>query len=192
MREGAGDNRWGSQIDADPGPRVYLLGLMGAGKTTIGTKLAAALGPPYHDNDALLEAETGGTAAGLALAGPAALHASESLQLRALVARQGPMVASVAASVADRTEDLALLRESGVVVYLRASPGTLAARISVPADRPWLGDGPLAVLEAMFVSRDAVYRSIANFVIDCDGIDPDDAVLRILEFLALRPDLDAR
>lgn len=153
--------------------RIFLIGLMGSGKTTVGTQLAAMLGCRYLDNDTLLLLSGGASAQTMAVAhGADALHQSESVQLRALVDLPAPFVASIAASVGDRPEDMSLLASSGLVVYLRARPTTLANRLGSGEGRPWLGDDPTAVIYRMFAQRDAAYRGGATTVIDCDDVDP--------------------
>jgi shikimate kinase len=159
----------------DPGrPRILLVGLMGAGKSTVGRALADLLSCPYLDNDVLLEQQSRATAEQLATAPAGVLHAEESRQLDALLALPGPFVAGVAASVADRPDALTRLTRAGRVVYLRAAPATLAARVGAGADRPWLGDDPRRILERMFAARDDAFRATAHLTVDTDGRDPAD------------------
>jgi shikimate kinase len=172
--------------------RIFLVGLMGAGKTTIGTQLASVLGCPYLDNDALLEEWTGETAVDLAQVSSASLHERESEQLRLLVTRPGPFVAGVAASLADRPGDLALTGAAGIVIYLRASPATLSARITGSHPRPWVGNDPEAFLERAFAVRDRAFQSAASVLIESDEMNPAAIVRRILRFLAGRPDVTTR
>ncbi len=75
-----------------------------------------------------------------------ALHAQESGQLRALLDTPAPYVAGIAASVADNPDDLARIAAAGRVVYLRASPRTLARRVGRGQGRPWLDGNLLTIL----------------------------------------------
>ncbi|WP_131746233.1 shikimate kinase [Frankia sp. Cppng1_Ct_nod] len=158
----------------EPRPkRVFLVGLMGAGKSTVGIALAALLGCKYLDNDVLLEQQARASLQELATAGRQALHEQESRQLRALFDISGPFVAGVAASVADRADDMALMVAAGRVVYLRATPATLAQRVGGGEGRPWLADDPLPLLESMFAARDRAFRSV-DHVVDTDGRDSEE------------------
>ncbi len=172
--------------ESQPAPataRIFLVGLMGAGKSTVGRALAQLLGWPYLDNDEMLQRQTGLDAPTLAELGRRALHAQEARQLRALVAMPAPFVAGVAASVADQQDDLGLMTRAGRVIYLRAAPATLARRVGRARGRPWLGADPLAVLTRMFAARDAAYRD-AGLVIDTDGRNPPEIAAWLARHLA--------
>ncbi|EIV92047.1 shikimate kinase [Frankia sp. QA3] len=151
--------------------RIFLVGLMGSGKSTVGRSLADRLGWPYLDNDTLLQQRTGLDAPTLAELGRQALHAQESRQLRALLDTPAPFVAGIAASVADNSDDLALMADAGHVVYLRTTPSTLARRVGHGRGRPWLGGDPLTTLTEMFDARDDAYRRVGH-VVDTDGRNP--------------------
>ena len=105
---------------------VVLVGLMGAGKTTVGVPLARALGWQYRDNDTELEQRTGRTAHDLAAAeGMVALHRAESETLAATLDRPGPDVISASAAVVADPEMRARLR-SEFVVWVDRNPDVLA------------------------------------------------------------------
>ncbi|WP_163552354.1 shikimate kinase [Candidatus Frankia alpina] len=158
-------------IDTGAAERIFLVGLMGSGKSTVGRALADRLGRSYLDNDALLQQRTGLDAPALAGLGRQALHAQESGQLRALLDTPAPYVAGIAASVADNPDDLARIAAAGRVVYLRASPRTLARRVGRGQGRPWLDGNLLTTLTQMFAARDDSYRRVGH-VVDTDGRDP--------------------
>ncbi|CAN5471736.1 shikimate kinase [soil metagenome] len=165
-----------------------MVGLMGSGKTTTGRVLAARLGWPYLDNDVDLIRDTGKSAAELAESGARTLHELESSRLFGLVAETPPFVAGVAASVADRLNDLELIRSSGLVVYLRATPETLASRVERDdVTRPWVKGGAVEVLTSMLDARGGVFTSIADVVVDVDERSPHEAVGDILAALQLSP-----
>lgn len=152
-------------------PRVYLLGLMGSGKSSVGEQLAALLDCPYLDNDELLLAGSGESLQSLAAAGADTLHAAESAHTRQVCAVPPPFVAGIAASVADRPEDIALLQATGTVVYLRSSPETIAGRLGSGEGRPWFDGNPLPVLEQMFAARDGVFARAADLTVESDDED---------------------
>ncbi|MCA0331175.1 MAG: serine transporter [Actinobacteria bacterium] len=155
--------------------RVLLLGLMGSGKTTVGRLVAASFGVPYLDNDALIAEREGRTSVELAQAGGGLLHDAESRLLRALLGRDGSFVAGVPGSVADRPEDVELLRDAdALAVYLHVPPEVLGARVAGDGPRPWLGGDPSAFVASTYARRDPVLRAAADVVVD--GSQPPDAV----------------
>src|SRR5438552_11350746 len=113
---------------------VVLVGLMGSGKTTVGLLLAARLGRAFVDNDVVLEARTGQTAREIAAAeGAEALHLREAEAL--VVALSTPAAAVVAAAAAAPLEPVAAAAmRVHEVVYLRATPMVLAARLARAPD----------------------------------------------------------
>ncbi len=144
------------------GERIWLTGLMGAGKTTVGRLLAAELGCPYLDNDTELERRTGRA---LRDWPPGeALHHAEDETLRAMLAEPGPFVAGVPAGTADRSALLSDVRASGVLVHLHAAPAVLEARVE-GTGRP-LGPDVRATLEGQYAHRDPVYSAAADLVVD--------------------------
>jgi shikimate kinase len=150
--------------------RIYLVGLMGAGKSKVGTLVASALARPYLDNDAELARVTGRTTLEWAAIGQIELHDVEANYALDVTARSDAFVAGLAASVADRVELADPIHVSGFVVYLRARPHTLAARVSSDPERPWLHDDPETVLTEMFVVRDDSLAALADFVVDTDDL----------------------
>lgn len=158
--------------------RVFLVGLMGSGKSTIGTELAALLGWEYLDNDTLLKKLTGFDAPELVKrAGMEGLWAEESRQLHELLRQPAPFIAGVAASVGDREHELRAMADAGHVIYLRTDPKTLAKRVGTGEGRPFLKDkDPLTFFQKQTGQRDDNYRTAggggAVHVVDTDDRDP--------------------
>jgi shikimate kinase len=148
--------------------RVLMVGLMGAGKSRVGATLARDLRVDYLDNDVLLREQEGLGPVELAQLGRDVLHAAEERQLHALCDRGGAFVAGVAGSVADRPADCALMRISGTVVYLRAAPEVLAARVAADPARPFIGQDPLPFITGTYEQRDPVFRAAAHLTVECD------------------------
>lgn len=151
--------------------RVVLLGLMGSGKTTIGTLLAQRTGWSYLDNDFLLHETTGKTLAeyaDLKTEDAEALHRAEREVARAVVTRPEPFIAGVAAAVVEDAEIVSLLHSGTFAVYLHTPPKTIVDRIGDDPSRPWLRPDPLTALQAMYDNRDAAFRKAASFVIETD------------------------
>src|SRR3954471_23418666 len=100
--------------------RVLLVGMMGAGKTTVGHAVADRLGWPYYDNDDLLRRAAGvDTPTVLDKRGEAALRRAESAALTVALTAAGPLVAGVAGGVITDPLDRQRLRGGGFVVWLR-------------------------------------------------------------------------
>lgn len=147
---------------------IVLLGLMGAGKTTVGRFLANELGRPFVDSDSLVELRTG-------LAPPEVvdqqgvdeLHTTELAAMRQVVVRSDSVVFAAAASVIDHdvADDLA----GAWCVWLDTAPTTLAARVEADGHvRPLVGDDPERVLMDQFRRRAERGRSLADFTITTD------------------------
>ena len=90
-------------------------------------------------------------------------------------------MAGAAASVVERVDGRALLREA-YVVYLRASVETLVRRVGSGAGRPWLDGDPAEFFRQQYAQRGAWFESVADLVVDVDD-DPDAVVDRILTSL---------
>jgi shikimate kinase len=163
---------------------VALVGAMGSGKTTIGVPLAAALHRPFVDNDAQLLARTGATAAELAARdGVDAMHAAEAGALRAaLDASEPSVIAAAASTIADPAARTALRREA-FVVWLRASPQTLAARLPGSATRPFADERPADLVADQARERDPLFEQVADLAVESDRSTPAAVVARLLEEL---------
>ena len=164
--------------------KVLLVGMMGAGKTTVGRLVAERLGCPYADSDAEVEAATGRTVPELfAELGEAAFRSAEAEVLARAVAVDGPAVVSVAGGAVLDPANRALIRRSGTVVWLRADPATLAGRVGDGAGRPLLADRPAEELARLEAVRRPYYAEVAHAAVDVDGSAPEavaDAVLAAL------------
>lgn len=170
-----------------PGP-IWLLGMMGAGKSSAGRALAEQLGIPFLDSDAEVERMAGRTVAEIfARDGEARFRELErdviarAAGTRAVVALGGGAPAQPAVA--------GLLRASGLRVYLRATPARLAARLGDAADRPLLAGldaaARVARLEALLREREAAYAS-ADLVVDAEDGDVPSVARRIAVALSGR------
>lgn len=162
--------------------RVLLLGMMGAGKTTVGRALAGRTGWPYYDNDELVTRTTGRAAPDLLEAGGEdALRAAESAALGAALSLPAPLVAGVAGGVVLDPADRERLRTAeGLVVWLRARIGTLAERVGTGEGRSWLQPDPAAALAELAAVREPLYAAVADLVVDVDEASPEEVAATVL------------
>jgi len=170
---------------AAPGPaRVLLIGMMGSGKSTVGTALSTTTGWPYLDNDELLVESTGRDAREILRAdGEEALRRGESAALTHALALAPPLVAGVAGGVVLDPPDRARLASGGFVVWLRARVETLAARVGRGEGRPWLAHDPEGALRSLAEVREPLYAEAATLVVDVDDRAPAEIAQRIVEAL---------
>jgi shikimate kinase len=168
----------------DNAPRhVVVVGLMGAGKSEVGRRLATRLARPWRDSDRDIEASTGRTVRELGdRNGVEAMHAMEAKHLLDALVDHEPSVISAAASTVEVPECRDALRAPDVaVVWLRASPEVLARRFaSADKHRPEFGDSPLAFLSEQAERRDPLFASLDPIVIDVDAIRPNAAAAQAM------------
>jgi shikimate kinase len=145
---------------------IWLIGLMGSGKSTIGRALAQSLHYEYVDNDITIAALTGHSIVELAESGGTLLHDWESTYVHQVVANRRPLVAGIPASIADRCAELQLLRGSGTLVYLRCDLDTLVARVRTDGNRPWLKHDIRQTIEAMLADREPHLLRVAHLVLN--------------------------
>lgn len=148
---------------------VFLVGPMGAGKSTIGRHLAALLGKRFVDADREIEQRTGARI-GLIfeLEGEAGFRRRERAALEELTALSDIVLATGGGAVLDPA-NRALLRSRGTVVYLHAPLDALFRRTRRDQSRPLLQtDDPLARLTQIVRERDPLYREVADLIVDTD------------------------
>jgi shikimate kinase len=165
---------------------VVIVGLMGAGKSVVGRRLAKLLGLPWRDSDRDIEAATGLTVRQLRERdGVDAMHALEAHQLLGALAESEPSVISAAASTVDVPECRAAMTAPDVaVVWLRATPRTLARRFrAADQHRPAYGASPEAFLAEQADRRDPLFASLDPIVVDVDAISPNRAAAQAMEAL---------
>jgi shikimate kinase len=159
-------------------PHLVLVGLMGAGKTTVGRVVAERLGRAFVDTDDVAAAQAGATVAELfATEGEAGFRVRERAALADVVASPEPLVVACGGgAMTDAGSRRAVTGEC--VVWLRAAPATLAARATAEGlgVRPLLtGRDPEAVLRRLAADRAAGYEAVADATVETDG-RPVDAV----------------
>lgn len=166
----------------DRGPTV-LIGMMGAGKTTVGRALADRLGVEFVDTDDLVA-----VAAGLSIRELFERHSEEHFRrvessvleeaLRGITSGVIGCGGGVVIAAANRR----LLKDANAaVVWLRASPDVLAGRLAGATDRPLLDGDAVAKLDGLTAQRGAWYAEVATVVVDVDNRSVEEVVEAILK-----------
>ncbi len=159
---------------------VYLVGMPGAGKSTVGRELAGRLGVPFLDLDAEIEREAGAAVADIFRdEGEASFRALEAAAL-VKASMHDPAVIACGGGVVLEPANRITLRNTGVAVYLDVPLDELRRRVQPASDRPLIrqeGD-----LERLLASRGPLYREFAGHVVDGSG-DPGVVAAAIVEEL---------
>jgi shikimate kinase len=180
----------GSAIDPEPEPdlkidrSIVLVGMMGAGKTAIGRRLASALGWPFTDADWAIEAAAGTSIANIfAEIGEAAFRARERQVIARLLHGERQVLALGGGAFMD-PETRALVRERALSIWLRADLEVLVRRTGRRDDRPLLAGGdPRVKLTALLEQRAPIYAE-ADLIVDSDKGPIGEVVARTLRALA--------
>jgi shikimate kinase len=154
-----------------PAGHLVLVGMMGAGKSTVGRILAQRLGRPLIDTDQCIEASTGRTVREIfANEGEPAFRALETQVLRESLEQDDPSVIAAAGGVVLDPQNRRLLVDSDArVVWLCADTALLVERVRNGTHRPLLDEDPTTVLERMAETRGDLYREVADLIVTVDG-----------------------
>ena len=150
--------------------RMFLIGPMGAGKTTIGRRLAQVLNREFVDSDQEIEQRAGASIPLIfELEGEAGFRAREKAVIAELTQRSNLILATGGGAVLD-PDNRNCLRERGFVIYLWATVDEQLLRTRMDSNRPLLQTAdPRARLAQLFEQRDPLYRATADLVIQSDG-----------------------
>lgn len=164
--------------------RLLLVGMMGAGKSSVGRLAAAALGWSFRDVDDEIERAAGSSVAALfSDRGEPAFRELETEVLARCLDDDADAVVSVGGGAVISAANRARLASAGTVVWLRATPATLSARVGDGAGRPLLAGGPEAAarrLAELARERAPFYAEVADAVLDVDGCTPDEVARRVV------------
>jgi XRE family transcriptional regulator, aerobic/anaerobic benzoate catabolism transcriptional regulator len=175
-----------SESQAAAKPVIALLGLRGAGKTTVGRRLARRLSIPFVELDRKIE-----DAAELSLSEIFSLHGEEYYRrleretLEKVVTKAEPMVLATGGGLVTSPETLAILRGAATTIWLRATPEDHWNRVVRQGDRRPMKDHPQAMadLRALLASRETLYAS-ADHVVDTSGLSVNGVVTAIDKVLS--------
>jgi shikimate kinase len=162
---------------------IVLMGFMGTGKSEVGRRLAQRFGRAFVDTDQLIEEHARKRVAAIfADDGEPAFRALERDAVRE-AARRGGNVISVGGGAVLEPENVRVLRDAGVLVYLTARPDVILERIGDPASRPLLGDDPRAAVTRLLAERGPAYAAASDVTIDTSERSADEVVQDIQQAL---------
>lgn len=160
----------------NPAPNLVLVGPMGAGKSSIGRRLAERFGLAFVDADTFIEQRTGASISAIFdHIGETGFRERERGALAELLAGTGQLVATGGGAVLD-AGSRSLMRERGFVVYLVAGIDSQLKRLGRDRTRPLLQRGDREqVLRDLAAHREPLYREVADLVMDTDGLTAAEA-----------------
>ena len=149
---------------------IFLVGLMGAGKSTIGRQLARELGRQFRDSDSEIEKRTGVSIDVIFdIEGEQGFRRRETRMLQELVEERGIVLATGGGAIL-ASENRQLLTDNGLIIYLKASAEHLAGRVKLDRRRPLLQTGDkLAKIRELMTQREPVYRQLADMVVETNN-----------------------
>jgi shikimate kinase len=187
------ESRGGHPISRQLGVRsIVLVGLMGAGKSTVGRRLAQKLGLPFRDADNEIEA-----AAGMSIPDIFAIHGEAHFRdgERRVIARllqEGPMVLATGGGAFMNEETRARIAENGISIWLRADLDVLMRRVRKRATRPLLQNpDPEGTMRQLMAKRHPVY-ALADLTVESHEAPHDRVVTEIMNSLTEWLDKDGR
>jgi shikimate kinase len=164
--------------------KIFLIGLMGSGKTTIGQLLAKRVALPFVDSDHELEQRTGVSVATIfEIEGEAAFRAREAAMIEELTQRDGIILGTGGGAVLDASSRRAL-HSRGITIYLHSTPETSYERVRRNRDRPLLMvTDPLARLRQLYELRHPLYTETAHHIVESYRDRPNAVVGEILNLI---------
>ena len=164
---------------------LILCGMMGAGKTTVGIKIAEKLGWRWYDTDEVIAQQYGKISDIFEDKGEEYFRGLETQTVKSLSA-ETDLVISVGGGLVLRAENVELLKQNGKIFFLRAKKQTLLARLQGNKERPLLqGEESLEdKIDRLLSTREAIYEKAADYVVDVDEKSPDKIADEILAKIA--------
>lgn len=164
---------------------LILCGMMGAGKTTVGIKIAEKLGRRWYDTDEVITQQYGKISDIFEEKGEEYFRGLETQTVKLLCA-ETDLVISVGGGLVLRAENVELLKQNGKIFFLRAKKQTLLARLQGDKERPLLqGEESLEdKIDRLLSTREAIYAKVADYIVDVDEKSPDKIADEILVRIA--------
>lgn len=160
---------------------IFLVGLMGAGKTTVGKVIAKNLGKTFYDTDHVIEQRTGVKIPTIfELEGESGFRKRETAMLEELSEQQNIVLATGGGAIV-APENRTILKQHGYVIYLRANVNELYLRTRNDKNRPLLQNVDVkAKLEQLFHARNPLYTETADLIVDT-GHQPVTVIIQKIE-----------
>ena len=161
---------------------LILCGMMGAGKTTIGIKIAELTGRRWYDTDGLIVDKFGKISDIFEYYGEAHFRKLETEIVKDL-AKKDDLIISTGGGLVLKKENNEVLQENGKIVFLRATLDTLAKRLNVDGDRPLLQTSTESIRERLarlMAERMPTYEHVADYIVDVDGKTPEEIAKEIV------------
>jgi shikimate kinase len=170
-------------------PTIILIGFMGAGKTSVGQLVARALGREFVDTDLLVQRQARMDINEIFQhEGEEGFRRREAAAIDRAIAIPGRVVAVGGGAVLS-AENRTALKQAGLLVYLRATPETLAGRLVGATDRPLLDSGDrVGRIRDLLVARGPIYETAGDLVVDTDRQSPEQSAGEVLEWYRRRVD----
>lgn len=164
---------------------IILTGFMGSGKTSVGLKLSYKLQTPVEDTDKLIEQrEERSISEIFAQEGEAYFRELETALLKEISERAYARIISVGGGTPVRVENRRLLKQCGMVVYLRIQPETVYERLKNDTTRPLLQcENPLEKIRSLMKARAVAYEECADVIVDVDECSAEEIVEQVMEKL---------
>jgi len=160
---------------------IVLVGLMGAGKTTLGRLLAEANAIEFIDTDELIVSRAGADIPWIFdVEGESGFRERETAVLEELMNTKQPTVISTGGGIVTQARNRELLKDASHVIYLSVTPQKLYARIGKDKRRPLLNTpNPQQTLIDLFEARDPLYNEVATQVVETSRCSPKEALVRL-------------
>ncbi|MBQ8658292.1 MAG: shikimate kinase [Clostridia bacterium] len=166
---------------------LILCGMMGAGKTTIGIKIAERTGRRWYDTDGMIVDRHGKISDIFEYYGEEYFRKLETDIVKEL-SQKDNLVISTGGGLVLKSENDKILQENGKIVFLRASLQTLAERLKVDGTRPLLQTSTENIrdrLARLLKERSPVYESVADYIVDVDGKTPDEIADEVVSLVKM-------
>ncbi|MBE5740257.1 MAG: shikimate kinase [Clostridiales bacterium] len=162
---------------------LILCGMMGAGKTTIGIKIAELTGRRWYDTDGLIVDKHGKISDIFEYYGEAHFRKLETDIVKDLAKKDG-LVISTGGGLVLKKENNEVLQKNGKIVFLRATLDTLSKRLKVDGERPLLQTSTESIrdrLARLLAERSPIYEHVADYIVDVDGKTPEEIAKEIVQ-----------
>jgi len=160
---------------------IYLIGMMGSGKSTVGEALSEKMNEPFIDLDSEIEKETGKTISELFdIDGEEQFRKTETKQLK----QYSESIVACGGGVVLKEENREFINKNGVTILLTASMEELSNRLSESDNRPLLAnDNTEEELTKLWLERQLNYLNTADFTIETDRKNPEELTKEILSHI---------